>query len=800
MKQVPTSFVHFLICAMICALSITLGTVQAQAQSLSTVLRASSTLPTSANTAGHVTIIILDMSGSMSTNDQSGVRCSATNAYIDLSRAGDFVGVIGLDNTEATNINTQGFRQVKWVIEPREMNTLPNRLALRKAVADNSSSCRPDGFTPTYDALAQALTLLNNATNANGKHYSGSVILLTDGLPCGDNSCSDVQPQVNAIEKDLVPQYHQHNWNIDSIALGTDADFSFLKNISNATGGIFYTDVQNGTASPLNIMPYFINIFKTRIGRTPGPQIPSIDLGANGGTKSSDFTVGDFVDFLDIIAVKDTPTTSITLNDPSGHEVTAYTPGVFISQDPHYKIYSINGPQSGDWVLTAAGSGNFLMNGLITSFFNVSILSPNASHPVWPLGQNLTIQAQVFHQSTLISGTSYIVLAQIIKDGFTLQSKKMSDSASPGTFQAIVLVPENSTPGSYTISVSVEQVTNASIAEADQSIRFELFPRPSLYTQSGQLTNGVVDSTATRWDIGLQTVYGQSVGAIQWLSQLPLSDLPARTEVYVPGAIQLQGQLYDLQHVTINAVATFAGSKTPIPVDVINDGSGHFHLLFQTPLDGTYTITFNTSGTFANSYGDSWTTTSTSRVTIVGATPGSEVKAWVITFGYLVLLVFLILLIPFFLRNKPFGECLCIEDGREVRHIFRKARRNPLSILLWRNIVKSKQVGMPRGLQFRFMKPVIQVRLKGSGKQNWLRGDGNALSERFEPVPELRYDPDRQSIKGDEPRSYQILAEQGSRTDDFSYSDSFPNDGRGRSESRRKKKKSEGGSYNDYSI
>lgn len=50
------------------------------------------------DSTGHVTIMVLDMSGSMGQNDPQGLRCSAADAYINLSGAGDVIGVIGLDN------------------------------------------------------------------------------------------------------------------------------------------------------------------------------------------------------------------------------------------------------------------------------------------------------------------------------------------------------------------------------------------------------------------------------------------------------------------------------------------------------------------------------------------------------------------------------------------------------------------------------------------------------------------------------------------------------------------------------
>src|SRR5579875_860241 len=59
--------------------------------------------------SGHVTIIVLDMSGSMAQNDPNGYRCSAANAYIDLSRPGSFIGVIGLDNNNGATGGPHNF-------------------------------------------------------------------------------------------------------------------------------------------------------------------------------------------------------------------------------------------------------------------------------------------------------------------------------------------------------------------------------------------------------------------------------------------------------------------------------------------------------------------------------------------------------------------------------------------------------------------------------------------------------------------------------------------------------------------
>src|SRR5439155_17417514 len=129
---------------------------------------------------GHVTIMILDMSGSMHGNDPDGLRCSAANAYIDLSGPGSFIGVIGLDNSGSHPTGgPHNFQLAQHWQDPVEMNTLRARQGLQQEIAQKSNHCSPDGTTPTYDSLNQALTMLNNSTN--GGQLPGSVILLTDG-------------------------------------------------------------------------------------------------------------------------------------------------------------------------------------------------------------------------------------------------------------------------------------------------------------------------------------------------------------------------------------------------------------------------------------------------------------------------------------------------------------------------------------------------------------------------------------------------------------------------------------------
>ena len=101
--------------------------------------------------------------------------------------------------------------------------------------------------------------------------YTGSVILLTDGTPYPDTTA-----QMSAIQQQLVPEFKSHGWPIDTIALGSDQSFHpFLSELASATSGSFYDDGHGVVpgVSPLNITPFFLDIFRLRNGRSPGPTI-----------------------------------------------------------------------------------------------------------------------------------------------------------------------------------------------------------------------------------------------------------------------------------------------------------------------------------------------------------------------------------------------------------------------------------------------------------------------------------------------------------------------------------------------
>src|SRR6266487_1065303 len=727
-----------------------------------------------------ITVIVLDMSGSMATNDPDGLRCSAANAYIDLSGPGNFIGVIGLDHKDADGTDSQtNFQRAESWADPVEMSTVSTKQALRAAIKQNSNNCQPDNSTPTYDALNQALQMLQKTALKN--EIPGSVILLTDGAPAPDTGA-----QINAITNNLLPQFKQHNWPIDTVALGSDDTIQdttsqfhtfhdFLSNVSNATAGKFYDDANGdikGQPSPFNITPFFIDIFAQRNHRTPNEDIP-----LTASPNNRNFSVTDYTDSLDIVVVKDQPNTSIVLKDPQGNSVQAQG-GVVSASDPHYQIFSIQQPQAGTWEVDVTGPGQFLMRSLKLSNIQLSDigLSQNgrtlSQDAALELGQQFTSRTNITHQGQPIIDHSFALNAVVSYTGGLGKHNgppiTLDDKTTPGTYTGSITIPPGSPAGAYEIKINASTVSGAiPISSQTRSVRIENFPTPLLLSPQTQqpVESGAISANAVQWHPIIQAIYGLPVGFVEWLSHWPLQNLPARQIVRLEGTIILDQQPYSNAQVTAEAMRQ--GAKETIPVQVTDDGKGRFHLQFLTQQSGLYTITFHTSGSFKDSHGDFGTSQRSINVSVVPATLPQSLWALLITVLYLLILFCLGNLIRFFLMPHPFGGWTRSLGGEITRtYSFKQARRGLGQSFFQPNLVTSKQAAMPRGLIFRFRHGGgIEVRAEGRAGADWQYGNGGTVRQTFQEVREMRYRPvsERDDEEdGSEPATYLIKAEQKS--------------------------------------
>lgn len=721
---------------------------------------------------GAVTILVLDMSGSMAQSDPDGLRCSAANAFIDLSGPGNYIGLVALDGAGQTG-GAHNFQLAQTWADPTEMATPQQRQALQQTLKEKSRNCQPHSSTPTYDALARAAHMLQQSTQ--GGALTGSVVLLTDGVP--DPNTSE---QINAIQHDLLPTFKQQGWPIDTVALGNDAALGagtafhsfhdFLSGIASATSGKFYDDARGviqGQPSPLNIAPFFVDIFARHNHRTVGDDIGVTQL--EHRTISRAFNVTGYTDSLNVVVIKDDPATKVTLQDPAGRSVDNQS-GVFVANsDPHYVIYAIERPSQGSWSLSVNGSGHFLMKSLKVASLGIADLAisqaglQSTPGSALAIGQPITVTTQPAYHGTPVTDNSIVLNGSVMYSGGSAtygQEFTLSTQGNPGSYSGTFVIPENAPAGSYDIAVNAYSVSLQNpIASQLRSVRIEHFPEPLLMPAgSQQPTDQIVEASAVQWDPVLRTIYSVPLAPVQWLSKWPLQDSTTPPTTDLAGETVLNQQPYD--GAQLHAQVLVPGEQAAQPVQVTNDQHGRFHIAYAAPQGGLYAVNFHTSGNFAESHGDFGTIQRLVHVTLRPASLTQTLFAWLVTLLYLLALVLLVLLIRSLLLPHPFGGAMVSQGGETVGNIlFKRARRGPLQWLLKPDQLQSRQAGMPAGLGLRFKRGGgIEARREQAGGQNWQQGDGERLPSAYQEVSEVRYRPGV-SEEDAEPVNYQLSSQ-----------------------------------------
>lgn len=696
-------------------------------------------------TTGHLTIFVLDMSGSMATNDPDQVRCQAAEASIDLSGPGNMIGIIGLAGEQA-----QIWR------EPFPTDVVSERTALKQAIeqrpADSPGCQHPSGNTPTASALDLAWNMLNTTTAR--QNLQGSVVLLSDGVPYPDTNS-----QLTTIQNTLLPLFQQRHWPIDTIALGTEQVLRpFMQNLAQRTGGIAYDDAQGevpAQASSLNILSFFTAILSQRTGRTPTRIAPLTTLA--GVTKAYNLVLGTNVKEVDILLVRDAnegASVQAQLTSPAPEPIVLPSrvaiPYTDFEQNPSYIFFSIQGPHAGTWELDVSGNGRFEISLLETYFLQTTFLSPQVNGTLLNINSPFALTAEIvdIHSPDIpLTLPGLTMTATITYQGahgrtappFTTRQYPMREgsAANSGQYQATIQLPASALDGVYTLTASASGQTSEIISENTVTVRLAHFPEPVLASS--------------------QAVEYQWPGWMATISHLaPFSALYsavfAESHPRISGQIKAGTTAYAatplLQATQISPIGT------QIPLTAVAGSRGTFQILLPEEPPGDYTIAITLNGTFENFSGNMGETLLIIHLQNTPATIQMIV-------GFLTLTLVLCILMLAFLFGayllltgpRPFGRCVC-QDSREefafklVRRGLGPRRNHPRSEAV--PSTSTNHVYLKKGLRFRCSrqfwlvgKRQIKVRLCGPDRIYWtasLAGKKQKLSRwRYRPASQLCY-------------------------------------------------------------
>lgn len=156
-------------------------------------------------------VLVMDKSGSMS-GEKMKLAQEAASRTVDLLREKDTLGVLGFDSSP------------HWYVEPQKLND-------KSGIIQKINAIPADGGTEIYTAVEEAFAKLSKV-EAQRKH----IILLTDGQ-------SSTTQSYEALTADM----QKENITMSTVAIGTDADQSLLKQLADLAKGRYYAAVDQTT-------------------------------------------------------------------------------------------------------------------------------------------------------------------------------------------------------------------------------------------------------------------------------------------------------------------------------------------------------------------------------------------------------------------------------------------------------------------------------------------------------------------------------------------------------------------------
>ncbi|MDA0179345.1 PKD domain-containing protein [Solirubrobacter phytolaccae] len=263
------------------------------------------------------TALIIDNSGSMSSNDPSALRGQAARSYITTGVDGDHVGIIGFEDSA---------RQIS------PMRQLPSgRDALLGTLT--SANIYAGGGTNIGAGMSSACTLLQNGT---GLPQRRAAILLTDGVGSYSNQASC---------------FSSRGWKVFTVGLGSGVSASLLTSIANDTGGTYQP-----VPTAANLQCEFQKIRAQIAGATPNP------------CASDTIRAGQTIQKLVQVAKRTAqavfstswPGSDIvmTLESPSGRQITRTTEDWDVTHavSGTQESYVVKVPESGEWKVSLYGA------------------------------------------------------------------------------------------------------------------------------------------------------------------------------------------------------------------------------------------------------------------------------------------------------------------------------------------------------------------------------------------------------------------------------------------------------------
>ena len=361
--------------------------------------------------------LLIDVSGSMKDSDPDNLRAPALDLIVRLLPEGSKAGVWSFGH------------EVKQLVEHRVIDEAW-RTAAEKAVADIDNSGQLTHIPAALEAATYDFTRLDPS-------YRTSIILLTDGKVDVSQSPMTNARAAGALLSENAPNLGASGIPVHTIALSEEADWTFLRSLAKATGGIAE---QAPSAEKLTEVFYQSLEMVAPTARVPiaGKQF-KID--------------GSVQEFTALIFFAD-ETATVELLGPDGTQYgpEQARPGWEWFRNRKFALVTVKQPQAGKWGLLAPGAEQTRVTVISDLRLDVDPL-PN-SLPVGKraeLGLRLRERGEILRDAEVLS--VFDLLVEIDgPNGETGVVDVMAEYAVPEDGEYRVQIPGMDTPGRYRIT------------------------------------------------------------------------------------------------------------------------------------------------------------------------------------------------------------------------------------------------------------------------------------------------------------------------------------------------------------
>ncbi|MRG97244.1 vWA domain-containing protein [Polyangium spumosum] len=285
------------------------------------------------------TVLVIDASSSMRGTDPKEIRKVAAELFVDLTRKGDELAVVGFDGAARDTMDAL------VVVESPD-----DRARVKRAVRAVGNDGSWTDFTAGLEGARRVL-----ASKPRAPGDQDLIVFLTDGRcdpdpqgplaeaarASGGKSRVEQVCQAKVLD-DIVPALGKTR--IYAVGLSRSAPRAFLEELGRRTGGVGVA-TDRADELPRLFADIYARLFGSRL--TEGATAPTIPLVVDEGASS-----------LDLVLVGP-PKLGMRLFDPKGAEVvtTGDRPGVYFSDNPAYRLLRLDAPEPGAYRLDVSGGG-----------------------------------------------------------------------------------------------------------------------------------------------------------------------------------------------------------------------------------------------------------------------------------------------------------------------------------------------------------------------------------------------------------------------------------------------------------